>query len=128
VVYFKATSQNLMMMFWVLVSCRLVGREQGFGETVSIFRAKTHQNPEEHHHHPHRRENLKSHISEFTWGDLKTLSRDNRCSDRDSNSWSHEHGVLIAYWRKLQYYKCVGLFVSVSVVTSTETLILKKIN
>jgi hypothetical protein len=72
--------------FWVLAPCRLVDRCQRFGEKyISIFRAEVkmetvcfsktlastdestrRQNPKEHHH-PHRRENLKSYIvSSFT--------------------------------------------------------------
>jgi hypothetical protein len=65
-----------MLFFWVVTSCRLVGRYQRFGggHTVFIFRADggsmflrndstQRQNPEERH--PHRRENLKSH--KFVW-------------------------------------------------------------
>jgi hypothetical protein len=60
---------NVLILFWVLVPCRLVGRCQSFGGTYCLHlqmkstdESTRRQNPEEqhHHHHHHRRENLKS--------------------------------------------------------------------
>lgn len=54
-----------MMMFWILASCRFVGRYQSLGEhTVFIFRAEVTsphgtKNPEEYYH-PDHLDNLKS--------------------------------------------------------------------
>jgi hypothetical protein len=69
-------SEQLMMFFWVLAPCRLIGRCQLFGEhTVSIFRAEAlkstrRQSPEEHHH-PRCPENLKfykpNNLFTFSW-------------------------------------------------------------
>jgi hypothetical protein len=81
----------MILFFWALAPCIFVGRRQCFGEhTVSIFtpedgdkmfpsstlkmetvcisemltstnESTQRQNPEEQHHHPHRRGNLKPH-------------------------------------------------------------------
>jgi hypothetical protein len=71
----------MMLLFWVLAPCRLVGRCQRFGESsalkmetvcfsetlASTNESTRRQDPEDHHHHPHRRENLKSHNYLLVW-------------------------------------------------------------
>jgi hypothetical protein len=80
----------ILVLFWILAPYRLVGICQRFGETssglkpfspsymmmetvyffetlTSTYESTRHQSPEQHHH-PHRRENLKSYILEPCYG------------------------------------------------------------
>jgi hypothetical protein len=103
----------LMLVFWVVMLCGLVGRYQHFGETYYLhlqpFRSAQHYNLEDQHQHLHYNENLRPHI-------LNAVLNIDNCTEIATGSQCHSdfwvpHLVdlmkeLVLEWDSIKFSYC----------------------